>query len=318
MTQPSTKTAMTVVDPPADPAPVAIDLSMTRTPETVLEEARRAAVALTRVIDAKPHPVILSGEKYLELEDWLTVARFYAVAPKVVETRYVEYGDIRGFEAKAVALRADGIELSAAEASCLTDEPRWRSRPVYEWRDTPKGRRRFHVRDEPVPLFMLKSMAQTRACAKVLRNVCAWIVVLAGYKPTPAEELQLPVEGGDPISPAASKPERTKATVKGKATKGRRATTTTMPTPAGTFGSFGPAAIARVEERRLGDGSPVWWITTVQDEHVFTRETSFADTLRPYAGRPDAVRLAWELTQAGQKTVHRLVRILPPDAEEPF
>jgi len=32
-------------------------------------------------------------------------------------------------------------------------------------------------------------MAQTRACAKALRNVLAWVVVLAGYRPTPAEEM---------------------------------------------------------------------------------------------------------------------------------
>jgi len=32
-------------------------------------------------------------------------------------------------------------------------------------------------------------MAQTRAGAKALRNVLAWVVVLAGYRPTPAEEL---------------------------------------------------------------------------------------------------------------------------------
>jgi hypothetical protein len=33
-------------------------------------------------------------------------------------------------------------------------------------------------------------MAQTRACAKALRNVLAWVVVLAGYAPTPAEEME--------------------------------------------------------------------------------------------------------------------------------
>jgi hypothetical protein len=32
-------------------------------------------------------------------------------------------------------------------------------------------------------------MAQTRAGSKALRNALAWVVVLAGYKPTPAEEM---------------------------------------------------------------------------------------------------------------------------------
>jgi hypothetical protein len=37
--------------------------------------------------------------------------------------------------------------------------------------------------------FQLRSMAQTRAQAKALRNVLAWVVVMAGYQPTPAEEM---------------------------------------------------------------------------------------------------------------------------------
>src|SRR3990167_8087954 len=32
-------------------------------------------------------------------------------------------------------------------------------------------------------------MAQTRASAKALRQILAWVVVLAGFKPTPAEEV---------------------------------------------------------------------------------------------------------------------------------
>lgn len=39
------------------------------------------------------------------------------------------------------------------------------------------------------PLFQLRSMAQTRACAKALRNVLAFVPVLAGYEATPAEEM---------------------------------------------------------------------------------------------------------------------------------
>ena len=41
-------------------------------------------------------------------------------------------------------------------------------------------------------------MAQTRAGAKAFRNILAWVVVLAGYKGTPAEEMQTqgPVPSG--------------------------------------------------------------------------------------------------------------------------
>src|SRR5262249_527648 len=49
---------------------------------------------------------------------------------------------------------------------------------------------KIQVGEEAVPMFQLASMAQTRANAKVLRNVLSWVAVLAGYKPTPAEEIE--------------------------------------------------------------------------------------------------------------------------------
>ncbi len=160
-------------------------VSLKRAPDVVLAEAQKAAVALKHVIDSKPKKVLFNGEQYLEFEDWQTLGRFYGVTAKIVDTEFVEYGEVRGFSARAVAVRADGMEISAAEASCLTDEEKWASRAKYSF----NGGVRTQVADEPVPLFQLKSMAQTRACSKVLRNVLAWVAVLAGYRPTPAEEL---------------------------------------------------------------------------------------------------------------------------------
>src|SRR5262245_11589194 len=173
--------------------PPALDLIVQRVPAAVIQEGHKAAKALKDIVDSKPQKVILNGKQYLVFEDWQTLGRFYNVTAKVVASTFVQYGDVRGFEARAVAVRSDGVEISAAEAACLSDEPRWRSRPVYEWSDGPDGKRvRTKVGDELVPLFQLKSMAQTRACAKVLRTVLAWVVVLAGYEPTPAEEMPEP------------------------------------------------------------------------------------------------------------------------------
>ena len=145
------------------------DLAIHREPALVLEEAKKAAQALSDVISGKKKPVIINGEQYLEFEDWMTVARFYGITAKVISTAPITFGDVQGFEARAVALLViTGEEISAAEAMCLNDESNWKNRP----------------------LFMLRSMAQTRACAKALRNVLSWVVVLAGYKPTPAEEME--------------------------------------------------------------------------------------------------------------------------------
>lgn len=145
------------------------DLTIHREPTLVLEEAKRAAKALSDIISGKKKPVIINNEQYLEFEDWMTVARFYGITAKVIYTNPISFGDVQGFEARAVAiLVSTGMEISAAEAMCLNDEQNWKARP----------------------LFMLRSMAQTRACAKALRNVLAWVVVLAGYHPTPAEEME--------------------------------------------------------------------------------------------------------------------------------
>jgi len=51
----------------------ATDLEVSRPPDIVLEEARRAAVALHDVFLNKKKPVIMNGEPYLEFEDWQTV-----------------------------------------------------------------------------------------------------------------------------------------------------------------------------------------------------------------------------------------------------
>ncbi len=146
----------------------ALDLS--GAPDEVLREAGRAATALKDVISKKTKPVIFNGEQYLEFEDWQTIGRFYGVTAKVIDSKYVEFGDVRGFEARACAFHvASGKEISAADSMCLNDERNWSQKP----------------------LFQLKSMAQTRACAKALRNVLSWVAVLGGYKPTPAEEMEV-------------------------------------------------------------------------------------------------------------------------------
>ena len=206
-------------------------MAVARDPEVVLEEAHKAALALKRVVDGKPNKVMFNGEHYLEYEDWQCVGRFYGIAPKITSTTYVDYGGVKGWEASAEAVHvASGRVVSSADAMCLNDEEKWRARPKYAWayvthagtlevedpgpqnivwipnpakpgKKMPK-KERMLVGEEAVPLFQLRSMAQTRAAAKALRNALAWVVVLAGYKPTPAEELPVTVVDAVPVTPA--------------------------------------------------------------------------------------------------------------------
>ena len=202
-------------------------LTLAREPIVVLEEAHRAAASLKQVIEAKADKVIFGGEQYLEFEDWSLLGRFYGVAPRVPDggTKFVSYGDATGWEAYAEAVHLPtGRVISSATSMCMNDEEKWRARPKYAWvyhkksggysvEDPGKdeliweqgndGKRRpkkerMNIGEEVVPLFQLRSMAQTRAQAKALRNCLSWVVVLAGYRPTPAEEM--PDYGGAPAA----------------------------------------------------------------------------------------------------------------------
>jgi hypothetical protein len=107
----------------------------------------------------------LAGKTYLQ-------GRFYGVTALCTSTKYVEFGEgdsrVSGFEARADALLISSNQvISSAEALCLNDEPNWSRKPLYQ----------------------LKIMSQIRAMAKALRNVLSWVVVLAGYAPTPQEEM---------------------------------------------------------------------------------------------------------------------------------
>src|SRR6185503_14433724 len=117
-------------------------------PKQQLEYAQKAASALMERVAMKKKKVIIGGKEYLEFGDWQTLARFFGATVGVEWTKPIERnGKLEGYEARAIVYQ-HGETISAAEASCLRAEKNWASR------------------DE----FAVKSMAQTRASAKALRN----------------------------------------------------------------------------------------------------------------------------------------------------
>jgi hypothetical protein len=183
------------------------DLFVARKPAIVIKEAREAAMVLVDVVSQKKNKVMMGGEQYLEFEDWQTVAKFYGCTTKVRSTEFIDLGGVKGFLAIADCLDRNGQVLSSAEAMCLNDEEKWSTRTKYRYEDevdkdgkkiwvaASGGKKGYYKSvkiadgEVSVPLFQLRSMAQTRACAKSLRNVFSWVVVLGGYRPTIAEEL---------------------------------------------------------------------------------------------------------------------------------
>lgn len=136
------------------------------TPKEILRYAWDCAKNLKAIISRRPNKVMINNRQYLQFEDWQTLGAFFKVTAKITDTAELrEDGKLLGFVARAIAIK-NGDEISAAEAECCFDEPNWTGKPR----------------------FQLRSMAQTRAAAKALRNCLSWIAVLGGFVPQVAEE----------------------------------------------------------------------------------------------------------------------------------
>jgi hypothetical protein len=153
-----------------------MEIGLQKTPEEIMGDAHGAAVALEKVIESnKRKPLEFNGKRFLEFPHWQTIGAFFHVSVSTGDPVYVEIAGHKGFKAKAnVTDVKTGMQVGAAEAYCLTDEPNWRHKP----------------------LFQLASQAQTRAASKALSNKYRYVAILAGYEPTPGEEMDMSFERG--------------------------------------------------------------------------------------------------------------------------
>ena len=165
-TQPETVDAE-VVEPGAEVATVdpAANTTLFRTddPATVLQRATEVANSLAPVLKERGMLSNISGREYVRVEGWMTLGSMLGVTAVGVWTRKVD----NGWEAKVDARTLDGRVIGSAEAMCLSVEDNWKDS------------------DE----FAIRSMAQTRAASKALASVLRFVVTLAGFAGTPAEEM---------------------------------------------------------------------------------------------------------------------------------
>lgn len=146
-------------------------------PEAEVEWASRCAKALVKAINTNPKLKVRIGQgEYLKVEAWQTIGAMAKVDH--VETvwcrEYTPPGapEPIGWEARVEVRDRDGNVRGSGEAMCVRTEKTWANR------------------DE----FAIRSMAQTRAMGKAFRMALAYVVTLAGFEPTPAEEMSV-VEG---------------------------------------------------------------------------------------------------------------------------
>lgn len=144
------------------------ELPTTQTTDEIVSQGSERAKQLMVIVNQNQWAKNIQGKNYLQVEAWQTLGRFYGYTAKTKSTEYVEMGNVKGFNATVEILDKDGNVVGGAEAGCYTDEKRWATAQLYS----------------------LKSMAQTRATGKAYRQILSWVAVLAGYEPTPAEEME--------------------------------------------------------------------------------------------------------------------------------
>ena len=135
-------------------------------PVRMVEMASELATVLKSIVDKQKLFAMISGRKYPTVEAWMTIGRMdNTVAQEEAVTRQ----DDGSYVAVAILVRlSDGSIVGRASALCgAPDDHPWDKRPE----------------------FNRRSMAVTRAISRAFRAQYSWIMSLAGYEPTPAEEM---------------------------------------------------------------------------------------------------------------------------------
>lgn len=144
------------------PAPAA-NLFRADDPVQVVQRATEVADALKDVITSRGMLVRIQGREHCTVDGWQVLGSMIGVTAVCEWTRPMQ----DGWEARVVAQTLDGRVIGAAEAQCTRTEKMWSKRDDYA----------------------LRSMAQTRATSKALKGPLGFVVKLAGFEPTPADEM---------------------------------------------------------------------------------------------------------------------------------
>lgn len=138
-------------------------------PVAVIEKATIVASALADLISKQGLFSNISGKTHVRVEGWTLLGTMLGIFPVLEYCHPVEVDGVKGYEAKVNAKTRDGDIVGSAISYCMRNESRWKNADTYA----------------------ISSMAQTRATSKALRGPLGFVVTMAGYEATPAEELDM-------------------------------------------------------------------------------------------------------------------------------
>ena len=170
-------------------ASAGVTLFGTDDPAEVIKRAAKVATVLKDILVKQRLTKRIGSNDHVMVEGWGTVGSMVGVFavkdgevqeiawPSVVPPRLKkqqEDGLAFGFTASYKAQTLAGAVVGGGEADCKRTETKWAGKDDHA----------------------LKSMAQTRAQSKALKAPLSFIVAMAGYEPTPAEEMDTVEFGG--------------------------------------------------------------------------------------------------------------------------
>jgi len=152
-------------------------LATAPTPKAMIAFATDMATALKDIVERQQLFTTIRGKKYPHVEAWMTIARMDNVVCREVPDGIVALED-GSYEATVELIRlADGLVIGRGSAICgAPNDGEWTGRAAH----------------------MKRSMAVTRATSRAFRQQYSWIMALAGYQPTPADEMP---DGPEPPPP---------------------------------------------------------------------------------------------------------------------
>ena len=195
-------------------SPIEGGLAVIGSPQQVLKQHQEVADLLMEFVVKRELFQQIGKNKHIYIEAWQFCGHFYGITARerVTEPYIDEITGAAGFKSTAdVVLIARDQVISSASALCLNNEDNWNMRPKYQW----ENGSRQQVGEVHVPSQQLASMAQTRAMSKALSNVLRFVVVLAGFSTTPAEEMTGDEQGRTEDRKPGREPQRRSETANG-------------------------------------------------------------------------------------------------------
>lgn len=135
--------------------------------EGIVSKATEVANRLVDIVEKAKLYSMIKDKKYVKAEGWTAMCAMLGVFPETEYCRKIERDDEIAYEARILLRHISGALVGAGEAICSSKERNWGGRDEYT----------------------VKSMAQTRATGKACRLSFSWIMAMAGYEPTPSEEM---------------------------------------------------------------------------------------------------------------------------------